>query len=204
MTEPGASTENGTDAAILDAAERLVQVRGFNGFSYADIAQELSVTKASLHYHFPGKADLGQALIDRYAERFALALDAIEARGGTPVDELDAYAGLYADVFVDHRMCLCGMLAAEYETLPGPMQGSIVTFFDVNEVWLAKVLTRGRRDRSLAFGGTPRDTARGIIAALEGAMLVERAKATGDGFRRAARRLVRSLAGADGTHRGRG
>ncbi len=122
MAEQGARTESGTDAAILDAAERLVQVRGFNGFSYADIAQELSVTKASLHYHFPGKADLGQALIDRYAERFALALAAIEARGGTPVDELDAYAGLYADVFVDHRMCLCGMLAAEYETLPGPMQ----------------------------------------------------------------------------------
>ena len=161
MAEPGARTESGTDAAILDAAERLVQVRGFNGFSYADIAQELSVTKASLHYHFPGKADLGQALIDRYAERFALALDAIEARGGTPIDELDAYAGLYAAVFADHRMCLCGMLAAEYETLPGPMRGSIAGFFDVNEAWLAKVLTRGRRDRSLGFQGIPRDTARG-------------------------------------------
>ena len=51
---------------ILDIAERLAQTRGFNGFSYADIAEELAVTKASLHYHFRSKADLGQALIVRY------------------------------------------------------------------------------------------------------------------------------------------
>ena len=54
-----------TAARILDVAERLVQTRGFNGFSYADVASELDVTKASLHYHFPGKAELGQALIAR-------------------------------------------------------------------------------------------------------------------------------------------
>ena len=48
-----------------------MQVRGFNGFSYADIASELGITKASLHYHFPGKAELGEALIERYADRFA-------------------------------------------------------------------------------------------------------------------------------------
>ena len=61
----------GTASRILDIAERLVQVRGFNGFSYADIASELKISKASLHYHFAGKADLGEALIRRYAARFA-------------------------------------------------------------------------------------------------------------------------------------
>ena len=50
-----------TPQRILDVAERLVQTRGFNGFSYADIADALKVTKASLHYHFRGKADLGAA-----------------------------------------------------------------------------------------------------------------------------------------------
>ena len=69
------STETGTADRILDIAERLVQVRGFNGFSYADVAAELGMTKASLHYHFPGKAELGRALIVRYTERFAAALD---------------------------------------------------------------------------------------------------------------------------------
>lgn len=196
MAEIGAHEETGRDAAILDVAERLVQTRGFNGFSYADIAEDLSVTKASLHYHFPSKADLGRALIDRYSERFASSLDAIAARDGAPADALDAYAGLYADVFAQHRMCLCGMLAAEYETLPVPMREAITRFFDLNVAWLATVLARGRRERSLAFAGTPRDTARGIIAGLEGAMLVGRANAADGGFRPAAQRLVRSLAGA--------
>jgi TetR/AcrR family transcriptional regulator, transcriptional repressor for nem operon len=64
-----------TAGQILDIAERLVQMRGFNSFSYANIATELGITKASLHYHFPGKAELGQAIVTRYAERFAEALD---------------------------------------------------------------------------------------------------------------------------------
>ncbi len=60
-------TETKTATRILDVAERLVQTRGFNGFSYADIAAELHITKASLHYHFASKAELGEALILRYA-----------------------------------------------------------------------------------------------------------------------------------------
>jgi TetR/AcrR family transcriptional repressor of nem operon len=122
-----------TATKILDVAERLVQVRGFNGFSYADVAAELKITKASLHYHFAGKAELGEALIDRYAARFTEALAKIE---GGPTDapaKLDAYAKLYADVLRGKRMCLCGMLAAEYRTLPKPMQSAVIRFFDDNE-----------------------------------------------------------------------
>src|SRR5688500_19860163 len=92
-----------TSERILDSAERLVQTRGFNGFSYADVAAELGVTKASLHYHFPGKAELGEALIGRYATRFATALEQIDAGGGDAPPKRAAYAGLYADVLRDRR-----------------------------------------------------------------------------------------------------
>jgi TetR/AcrR family transcriptional repressor of nem operon len=198
----GAGGDGGTEAAILDVAERLVQTRGFNAFSYADIADELSVTKASLHYHFPSKADLGQALIDRYTERFAGSLARIEAEAASRAAALRAYAGLYADVLAAHRMCLCGMLAAEYETLPEPMQDSIVRFFELSEEWLARVLSSGRRDGSMSFSGSPRDAAKGIIGGLEGAMLVARAQGAVDGFEATARRLVMSVAGAS-ARRGR-
>ena len=59
-----------TDTAnlILDVAEQLVQVRGFNAFSYADVAGELELTNAALHYHFPSKSELGEALIARYCD----------------------------------------------------------------------------------------------------------------------------------------
>ena len=60
MARTRQDAQTDTASEILDVAERLVQVRGFNGFSYADIAEALEVTKASLHYHFPTKGDLGK------------------------------------------------------------------------------------------------------------------------------------------------
>jgi TetR/AcrR family transcriptional regulator, transcriptional repressor for nem operon len=186
-----------TRSRILDAGERLVQVRGFNGFSYADVATELSLTKASLHYHFPSKAELGEALIARYGERFAQALAAIDANVTLPPAKLDAYASLYAEVLRQERMCLCGMLAAEYQTLPSPIQGAVVAFLDDNEAWLALVLEQGREDRSLRFAGTAADTARSIVSGLEGAMLVARPYGAIERFETAAAQLLAGLAGAE-------
>ena len=120
----GRRPQGGADTAtrILDVAERLVQKRGFNGFSYADVAGELEITTASLHYHFAGKAELGKALIERYAARFSQALSGLDTRLADAPTKLDAYVGLYSAVLRRGRMCLCGMLAAEYQTLPKPMR----------------------------------------------------------------------------------
>src|ERR1700692_3337239 len=94
--------------AILDAAERLAQTRGYNGFSYADIAAQLGVTKASLHYHFPSKAELGRALIERYRGLFGAALAEIDEHTREPQEKLKKYVGLYNSVLSNDRMCLCG------------------------------------------------------------------------------------------------
>jgi len=182
-----------TAARILDVAERLAQDRGFNGFSYADIATELGITKAALHYHFAGKADLGEALIGRYTERFGEALAAIDASTHVAADKLRGYANLYLDVLRARRMCLCGMLAAEYPTLPDAMRALVVTFFDQNEAWLEGVLEQGLGDGSLRFTGTAPSTARMIIGCLEGAMLVARPYGDIPRFQVTAANLVASL-----------
>jgi TetR/AcrR family transcriptional repressor of nem operon len=168
------SEASDTATRILDIGEGLVQVRGFNGFSYADVASELDMTTAALHYHFPGKAELGRALIERYTRRFLDALAEIDARIPGAPDKLDAYAGLYAGVLRDHRMCLCGMLAAEYQTLPDPMRDAVIAFIDANEAWVERVLSDGRQAGSIALAGPASDAARLIVSGLEGAMLVAR------------------------------
>jgi TetR/AcrR family transcriptional regulator, transcriptional repressor for nem operon len=168
------AASSSTASRVLDTAERLVQIRGFNGFSYADIAAELQITKASLHYHFATKADLGEALINRYSTRFFEALAEVDAAGAAAPAKLAAYAKLYADVLSEQKMCLCGMLAAEYPTLPRPMQAAVVVLFDHNEDWLETVLEQGRDEGSLAFTGPAGGTARMIVSGLEGAMLVAR------------------------------
>ena len=165
-----------TDTAdrILDLAERLVQTRGFNGFSYADVASELGVTKASLHYHFPTKAELGRRLISRYGEAFAQALADIDASSTDARLKLRRYASLYSRVLRDDRMCLCGMMAADYATLPEPMKSAVTHFFEANEQWLAAVLEQGRASGALHFSGASLDVARLLVGSLEGAMLVAR------------------------------
>jgi TetR/AcrR family transcriptional regulator, transcriptional repressor for nem operon len=179
--------------AILDVAERLAQKRGFNGFSYADIAAELAVTKASLHYHYKSKAELGRTLIARYRSAFEQSLTIIASE---PIDasaKLARYVGLYDAVMLNDRMCLCGMLAAEYETLPQDMQAELRAFFDSNELWLAAVLQEGRRGGTLCFAESANERARLLAGALEGAMLVARIYADVERFRSAAQQAVRDV-----------
>ena len=191
--QPGPAA--GTAGQILDVAERLAQTRGFNGFSYADIASELGITKASLHYHYPTKGDLGRALIDRYSQTFGAALARIEERGSPPA-QLERYVAIYADVLNAGRICLCGMLAAEYTTLPKGMQDAIRGFFDLNERWLSRILETGRKDGTLAFEGSAADAARAITSALEGAMLLARPYGGAARFMSAAQRVLREFAPA--------
>ena len=163
MAEGRRRAEADTASRILDVAERLVQLRGFNGFSYADVAEELGISKASLHYHFAGKAELGEALIERYASRFTGSLEQIDTR---PIDapaKLAAYAKLYGDVLRRKRMCLCGMLAAEYQTLPKPMRSAVIRFFDEQEAWLTRVLEQGRDEGTLRFEGPAGEAAQMIL-----------------------------------------
>jgi len=191
--KPRQRRSSDTPTRILDVAERLAQRRGFNGFSYADIASELKITTASLHYHFAGKAQLGRAILARYADRFAQALDGIESRVPDAHARLLAYAELYASVLRERRLCLCGMLAAEYQTLPKPMRDSVIHFFDENESWLMKTLEAGRAEGQLRFSGSARDAARMIVGGLEGAMLLARPYGDVPRFQCAAEQLLQGF-----------
>jgi len=189
---PGQADASTADR-ILDTAEGLVQTRGYNGFSYAHIAAALGITKASLHYHFASKGELGEALVARYVARFTDALCEIDRTRPDARGKLEAYAELYSGVLHGERMCLCGMLAAEFETLPPPMGEAIVRFFDANQVWLDHVLEEGRASGALSFDGAAVEAAQAILAGLEGAMLIARPYGDPKRFDSAARRVLASF-----------
>jgi TetR/AcrR family transcriptional regulator, transcriptional repressor for nem operon len=191
---PRTAAPTAAATAILKVAEQLAQTRGYNGFSYADIAAQLGVTKASLHYHFASKAELGRALIERYRVLFGVALDAIDQQTKEPQKKLKQYVGLYNSVLSNERMCLCGMLAAEYETLPSPMQQGLTLFFDANERWLTAVLEDGLRAGTFLFREPANERARVVLGALEGAMLVARSYGNPRRFQMAAAYVLADLA----------
>ncbi len=175
---------------ILDAAERLVQTRGYNGFSYADIAEELEIRKASLHHHYATKGELGLALIRRYEATFVAALGRIEESSQDARTRLEAYVGLYSGVLKRNRMCLCGMLAADFATLPKPMRAAVKHFFAANEQWLRKVLEAGLEAKRLSFSEPSPLLAKYIVSTLEGAMLMARSYGRTATFEAVAKRLI--------------
>lgn len=172
MTPRATRSRSGTAAMILATAEELIQLKGYGGFSYADVAAELKITKAALHYHFPGKAELGEKLILAWTARFADRLATLDAAGGPALSRLHGYIDLHAQILRTRKMCLCCMLAAEYQTLPAPMRAALVKLFDHCQVWLEGIVEQGRSEGTLRHVGAVRDTALLIISALEGAMLL--------------------------------
>ena len=155
-------------------AEELVQTRGLNAMSYADVSSRVGITNASLHYHFPAKADLTTALVTRYSERFFASLDEIERTKQDVGDRLRAYAQIYAAVLASGRMCLCGMLASDFETLPEAVQQSVSEFFERSYSWLERVIDQGVAEGRIPSTVSAHATAQSLVAGLEGAMLVSR------------------------------
>ena len=68
MDKPSNTAPSNTADDILAAARRFIVAGGYNGFSYADIAEVVGIRKASIHHHFPSKVDLVQTLVRRYLE----------------------------------------------------------------------------------------------------------------------------------------
>ncbi len=163
-----------TAEKVLDVAQALIQRRGYNGFSFRDIAEAVGIRSASIHYYFPSKTDLGIALVTRYHSAFAAELAAIENRQSSSVKRLKSFIGLFRQTLENRRLCLCGMLGAERDSLPDPINAQVRDFFVLCESWLIDVLKQGRLAGEIEFRGPPQGMADHLLALLEGAMVVAR------------------------------
>ena len=163
---------------ILTSAQRLVQQRGFNGFSYADIAEEVGIRKPSLHHHFPSKVDLGMALIENYTSQLEKELHRISVLPITTDAKLAAYIALYRAALDADCMCLGGMLASDAITLDAAILPGLKRFFAMNIEWLTEVLAEGKSLQHFDLSGPVADHARMLLSALQGALMI--ARATGD------------------------
>lgn len=167
---------NGRDTReeILNCAEELLQRRGYNAFSYQHIAVQLGIRNAAIHYHFPGKEDLGIALVQRFRERFREWTAGLAQENGW--SRLQAYFGTYVDHLTGEecRLCPGGVLAAEFGTLADPMR--LEARLLVREIyeWLVETLEQGRQQGVLRFNGDALDKAVEIGAALQGGLQIAR------------------------------
>jgi TetR/AcrR family transcriptional repressor of nem operon len=170
-------TERDTRTEILEVAEGLVRTRGYNGFSYRDLAEQIGIKTASIHYHFPTKGDLGEALVENEREKRARFLAQLDAEEKDPRRRLERFVQLFQRNTIDcgNRMCLGAMLAVEQDTLPDAVSAAVQRLISTNEAWLARVLEEGRRKRQFRFKGSADLAARSFFSCLEGALLTSRA-----------------------------
>jgi TetR/AcrR family transcriptional regulator, transcriptional repressor for nem operon len=157
---------------ILDAAEAMIRNVGFNGFSTRDVASAVGIKSASVHYHFPTKADMGAAVTERYTDRFLNELGD-PARFKDDAREVVAfYVNTFRNTLIrDDKLCLCAVLGAEIGGLPLEVGGHTRVFFDRNLTWLETALggsSKVSASETSAF-------AVHILAALEGGMILSKA-----------------------------
>ncbi len=182
-----------TREKLLAHAEFLVRMRGYAGFSYADLAEAIGIRKASIHHHFPTKEDLGLALVEAYGERYDRALAEIERATADGLKRVEAYADLYLHGLEEEQGCLAAALATELGILPDPIRAGVAEFFERHIAWLTRVLAEGRANGTIRHDVVPAHSARLIIAALEGALLMERLLGGPPGFKDTLSALRKSL-----------
>jgi TetR/AcrR family transcriptional repressor of nem operon len=163
-----------TGEEILNAAEDLLQRRGYNAFSYHHIAVQLGVRNAAIHYHFPAKEDLGVALVQRYQERFGQWVKATE-------DLEDAWSRLraYFQTYLDFleagcKCCPGGVLGTEFHALPEAMREQARSLARDIHDWITRTLDAGRAQGALTFAGRAEDKAVELGAALQGGLQIAR------------------------------
>lgn len=166
-----------TKTALLDFAEQTARTRGFDGFSYADLAKAVGIRTASIHYHFPTKAILSAALMDRYHANFEKLCNDIASEKQTSGKRLLALIALYRTAMSGGRTtCLCVSLTSSKDSLSDEVVGKVNAFRAMMVSWLTEVFELARKDHTISAVENAQQEARATLAVLEGAHLAARAE----------------------------
>jgi TetR/AcrR family transcriptional repressor of nem operon len=172
-----------TKHLLLAAAETLVRRQGYAGFSYADLAAVMGITKASIHYHFRAKEDLGVALIAAYDARYKERMTAILDATQDAAERIEGYGQLYLEGLESGGGCLAAALATEIDVLPQVFRDSIASFFASHLAWLTDVVSQGQIQGMIVRALSAETYARMILSTLGGALILDRVLGGNDGLR---------------------
>ena len=178
-------TGDSTAGRILEAGRQLIMRRGYSGFSYADIADAIDIRKASIHHHFPTKADLAVAVLQQSQAKFDADMALLDASGADALVQMRAYIGYWERCIADDSapFCVAGMLGAELPALPDEVARAVKAHFDDLAAWLVRVLEAGVNDGIVQPDVSVQTEAATFVALVYGAMLAARAYGNAGLFR---------------------
>lgn len=166
-----------TSEDILACSRALIVAGGYNGFSYADIAEVVGIRKASIHHHFPNKVDLVKAIVVQHRQATAAGIEQMQQAIPDPLGLLRAYARYWETCIEDLSapFCVCALLAGELPVLPAEVAVEVRAYFRFLSGWMASVLERGVQQGTIRLAQSPEVEAEVFMATVHGAMLSARA-----------------------------
>ena len=157
----------------MASAQRVVQQRSFHRCSYRDVAVQVGIRTASIHYRFPTKADLRPAMLDHETAQFAAARTCVDGSGHDAADKLRHFAALFlVTMGRSDPLCPFCMFATAQHAIPVELRAKVPVFWLCGERWLAAVLREGAAAARFELVAASETVAR--IGALEGAMVTAR------------------------------
>lgn len=169
-----------TAERIVKAADSLMMNLGYSAFSYADVSEAVQIRKASIHHHFPSKADLATAVLRARHERLAEGTKLLDQQIKDPLARIAAYVHYWEGCIRDRTMefCVAALMGAELPSLPEQVQTEVRSYFNALSEWLEKTLSAGVKQRVIRLQAPAAVEAQTLMAVVHGAMLS--ARATGD------------------------
>lgn len=163
-----------TRKLILSLARGYVQRFGFNGFSFQTIADDLGIKKASIHYHFKSKEEMGLAILDHYIAAFAKWSEDVKSKSNATL-KLEAYFKIF-ERFIqdDKKVCPIGVLSSDFHTLPETMRSRLWDLHDHQRKWLITTMREGRHAGEFADDLNETEAADTILSAIQGGLLASR------------------------------
>ncbi|RAK52211.1 TetR/AcrR family transcriptional regulator [Phenylobacterium deserti] len=162
---------------LIGEAGRLIVNAGYNGFSYAHLAERLGIRKASIHHHFPSKVDLVVAVVEQQRTVIRQQIAALENDEPDAMAQLLAYVDYWKRCIEDQSepFCLAGVLAVELPALPEDVGVAVRGHFNDLGEWLKRVMALGVRQGAIQLELEPETSAQFFQTAIYGAMVMARA-----------------------------
>jgi len=188
MTETTTSTTRVRDGsstrdAIVAAATRLMQVKGYTATSLDDVLRETGVGKGSFYHFFRSKEELGHAILDTIVRAFiARTVDpCFSAAAVKPMTQIRCFLDRVVETQRAGNCvggCPLGNLASELSDVHEGFRERLAEVFSTWRARLTRALEQAQQRGEVREECRPESVAHFVVALLEGAILM--AKVTKD------------------------
>lgn len=114
----------GTRDNILELGSRLIREKGYSGFSYQDIADVLEIKKASIHYHFKSKEELGIGIMNEIGQRLDTAEEILK-QYDCALKRLDLFMEEYYAIREDSMICPISAFQVGWNNVPEKLRAKV-------------------------------------------------------------------------------